>query len=63
LEHFLEMKKQQQKSRQRRRKLNATQFKRQVLGLTAQGKNRAVVAATLGIGAPSDGDGGATIRR
>jgi GH24 family phage-related lysozyme (muramidase) len=50
---IFEMKKQKQKSRQRRRKLNATQLKRQrntVLDLTAQGKNRAVVAANLGIG-------------
>jgi hypothetical protein len=47
------MKKQRQKPRQRRRKPNATQLKRQrnkVLDLTAQGKNRAVVAATLGLG-------------
>jgi hypothetical protein len=50
--HF-EMKKQKQKPRQRRRKPNASQLKRhrnQVLDLTSQGKNRAVVAATLGIG-------------
>jgi hypothetical protein len=50
---IFEMKKQKQKSRQRRRKPNASQLKRQrnkVLDLTAQGKNRAVVAATLGLG-------------
>ena len=47
------MKKLKQKARQRRRKPNASQLKRQrnrVLDLTAQGKNRAVVAATLGVG-------------
>jgi hypothetical protein len=47
------MKKQKQKPRQRRRKPNASQLKRhrnQVLDLTSQGKNRAVVAATLGLG-------------
>ena len=47
------MKKQKQKPRQRRRKPIASQLKRQrnkVLDLTAQGKNRAVVAATIGVG-------------
>ena len=47
------MKKPKQRSRQRQSKLNSGQLKRQrnkVLDLTAQGKNRAVVAATLGIG-------------
>ena len=47
------MKKPKQKARQRRRKPNASQLKRQrnkVLDLTTQGKNRAVVAATLGVG-------------
>ena len=47
------MKKQKQKPRQPRRKPNASQLKRQrnrVLDLTAQGKNRAVVAATIGVG-------------
>jgi hypothetical protein len=50
---IFQMKKPKQKMRQRRRKPNASQLKRQrnkVLDLTAQGKNRAVVAATLGIG-------------
>jgi hypothetical protein len=53
LETIFEMKKQKQKPRQRRRKPNASRLKRQrnkVLDLTAQGKNRAVVAATLGVG-------------
>jgi hypothetical protein len=51
--NIFEMKKPKQKARQRRRKPNASQLKRQrnkVLDLTTQGKNRAVVAATLGVG-------------
>jgi hypothetical protein len=47
------MKKTKQSSRQRQIKLNSRQLKRRrgkVTDLTAQGKNRAVVAATLGIG-------------
>jgi hypothetical protein len=50
--HF-EMKKRKQKPQQRRRKPNASQLKRhrnQVLDLTSRGKNRAFVAATVGVG-------------